>query len=183
MAPGVGGGHLDHRMEWLTRGNVVRVRALPRPQRAGPLPDPLLQQFRRLYAAEVRLAFELEALFRRTRWLPLRLALSDQRKETKRHADRIAALLPAGSDTIGLDWIALPSVGLDPDRWTALPPAAIVAGPLQASRAALELYGAALAAASGRGLIQAARLLKTSLTEEAETERRLTALVAEIPGE
>jgi ferritin-like metal-binding protein YciE len=161
----------------------VRVHAIPRPQRASPLPDPLLHHFRRIYASEARLALDLDVLFRRTRWLPLRLALSDQRKETKRHVGRIAALLPAGSDGIGLDRVGVPEVGPDLDRLAPLSAAAVVAGLLQAARAALSLYGAALAAATERGLEHAVRLLMSSLTEEAETEQRLAALAAEIPPE
>ncbi len=156
---------------------------MPRPQRASPLPDPLLNHFHRIHASEARLALELDVLFRRTRWLPLRLALSDQRKETKRHVDRIAALLPAGSDGIGLDRVVAPVVGPDSDRWAPLSAAAVVADLLQAARAALSLYGAALAAATERGLEHVVRLLTSSLTEETETEQRLAALAAEVPPE
>lgn len=134
-----------------------------------------------MHASETRLALDLEILFRRTKWLPLRLLLSEQRRETNRHIDRLRCLVPMLAE-------GAPLVPLTPhERFAGIagqvPAAAVIAGPLRASRAAVEGYGVAVSAANERGLGFVASLLTSSLSEEANTSRRLDSLVAEISNQ
>ena len=152
-------------------------------QRASPLPERVIQQLRAIYASETTLALELEVLFRRTGWVPLRLVLSDQRRETSRHVERLACIIAM------VDW----RVGPTPDRASAsranggqpgqLPAGAIVAGPLRAARAAVAAYGSVIAAANEHGLAHVANLLASSLAEESATTERLAVMVAEISNQ
>jgi ferritin-like metal-binding protein YciE len=64
-----------------------------------------------------------------------------------------------------------------------VPAAAAIAGPLRASRAAIGGYGAAIAAATQRGLGDIVSILTSSLAEEANTSRRLASLAAEISNQ
>jgi ferritin-like metal-binding protein YciE len=169
-------------MDLGNQGDYVRIQAMPRqlpPQRSGALPDHLMQQLRLIHASEAALARDLKVLFRRTNWLPLRLVLADQRRETNRHVDRLASLMPMATDHSPPAYSWADESG-DGERTGPCPPGAIIAGPLRASRAAVTAYATAIAAATERGLAFAAQLLSSSLAEEMTTTRRLASMAAEL---
>jgi len=150
------------------------------PRLASARPDELVQQLRLMQASETDSQAKLAALFHRTQWLPLRLELLDQRKETTRQVERLGSLLamvdgPAARP-IGpvLEWL------VERGRAAQLPAAAIVVGPLRLVRAAIASYRAALATATARGLGYAANLLANSLAEKTKTNERLMALAVAI---
>ena len=152
----------------------------PPPQQAPALHGQLIQQLELIHASEMSLASDLEWLIGRTKWLPLRLILSDLRRETSRHLDRLSRLVPG---------LASPPAPVVPPAARSKPngnsgdqlaAAAVIAGPLRAARAAVAGYGAAIATATERGLADVARLLTSSLTEKANSSRRLSSLAAAI---
>ena len=123
---------------------------------------------------------ELAVLFQRTKWLPLRLALCDQRRETNRHVDRLGRLIPMVGARPAPPVHPVTNGHLNGSRPAPFPAAAIIVGPLRASRAAVAAYSAAIGVATERGLGYAASLLTSSLTEEVDTTRRLAMLAEEI---
>jgi ferritin-like metal-binding protein YciE len=140
----------------------------------------LIQQLTLIHRSETMLARELSVLFQRTKWLPLRLALSDQRRETNRHVDRLGCLIPMVGARLAPAVRPVTNGHLNGSRPAPFPVAAVIAGPLRASRAAVAAYSAAIGAATERGLDYAASLLTSSLTEEMDTTRRLALLAEEI---
>jgi ferritin-like metal-binding protein YciE len=152
-------------------------------RRSAVLANQLIQQVSLIYALETELALELEVLARRTRWLPLRLLLSDLRRETNRHVDRLDCLMPILDDRMAPPAHSAPNGKIDRGFLAPIPAAAIVAGPLRASRAAVTAYEATIGTAAEQGLGYAASLLNSSLTEEKNTTRRLALMAMEISEE
>jgi ferritin-like metal-binding protein YciE len=148
------------------------------------LPDQLLVQLRVIYRAEVVLARDLARWLGQTNWLPLRLVLADHRRNTNRHIRAIGSLLPL-REGLGPEAVRLSDDEVDraPPREPGGPAAAVAALVLQATRVSAVTYRAALDLATARPFSAAATLLSQALTEETETERRLSTMVSEIAGQ
>jgi len=143
----------------------------------------LAQALARMVASKTRLASELGVLFRASRGLPLRLALSDHRRATKIQADRLQRTITmvAGRDHLSMP--PRPNDGVDVACAAALPLAAVVATLLRTSEAAVAQYEAAIAIAAEGRLASAVNLLTISLNDELAAGRRLSAMAASLTRE
>jgi hypothetical protein len=139
-------------------------------------------QLQLIFRSEVGRALDLARWFGQTNWLPLRLVLADHRRSTNRHIVAIGSLLPL-PDGLGPDPVRLSDDESERDSWEPGPAAAVAAAALRAARAAAVAYRAALDLATERRFGAAATLLSRALTEETETERRLSTMVAEIASQ
>jgi ferritin-like metal-binding protein YciE len=160
--------------------NVQTLSSEAPTDRSAVLLDPLMRQLRLIYASKSRLAVDLERLFCRTNWLPLRLQIADQRRETNNHIDRLICLLPTVDGRVPPPMMLVAGGRLDVGRAPPLPATAIVAELLELSRSAVAAYDGVLAAVTQRGLGYAVGLLTSSRADEIMTTRRLAAFAAEM---
>ena len=131
-----------------------------------PIPaSPLLEQLYQLYTAERQLALDLSSLFHLTTSIPMRLDLSDRRKETTRHLLRLERVIqmetgnPASRVVAGM---------------TTLRPSVIAPGeagvtfeiPLRALEMAVVAYEGAIATATRSGQSSIAAVLVETLSDK-----------------
>jgi len=130
-----------------------------------PSGSPLLEQLYKLYTAERQLAMDLSALFHRTTSIPMRLDLSDRRKETARHLLRLERLIqvesgnPASHVVAGMTTLR-PSVS-DADEGDV--------GfeiPLRALQLGITAYGEAISTATRLGHASIADVLGETVTDK-----------------
>ena len=109
--------------------------------------SPLLQLLYQLYTAERQLALDLSRLFHQSTSIPMRLDLSDRRKESTRHLLRLERVIQMTTGNPASHVVA---------GMTTLRPSAIEPGdagvtldiPLRALRTAMGDYAAAIATAA-----------------------------------
>lgn len=143
----------------------------------------LARALAQLVASKARLATQLEALFRASRGLPLRLALSDHRRETITQVDRLQLMIAMLADRDEPPSAPVSSGNVARAGAATRPSAAVVATMLRASQGVVSQYQAALTLAAESGLPSAVTLLTASLTDERAAVQRLSAIAVLIPGE
>jgi len=133
------------------------------------MPDtPLLQQLYRLYTAERQLALDLSGLFHQSTSIPMRLELSDRRKETTRHLLRLERIIqmttgnPASHVVAGMKTLRPSAIELGESGVT-------LEVELRALQEAMVGYEAAISIAARLGHASIADLLTESRSEKAET--------------
>ncbi len=160
-------------------GSMVSAGGRPRDQSKA-----LLRRLGRLYAAERQLAFDLPRVFRQCTGLPLRLALSDQRKETSRQLVRLELILQsAGGAANGLAglkrWAERPvDAHSDEDFPSGVPIHTVVAAALGQAQRAIAEYRAAMTLARRVGLLSMVDLLAISLNEKENASVQLARFAA-----
>ena len=132
---------------------------------------PLLQQLYQLYTAERQLALDLSGLFHQSTSIPMRLELSDRRRETTRHILRLERVIQMTTGNPASHVVA----GMTTLRPSAIEPGEADDIPLRALRAALVGYGAAISTATRLGHATIADLLALSLSEKSDTIIALSA--------
>ena len=134
----------------------------------------LLQQLYQLYTAERQLALDLSTLFHQSTSIPMRLDLSDRRRESTRQILRLERIIQMTTGNPASHVVA---------GMTTLRPSAIEPGgkdvslevPLRALRAAIHAYRGAMSTATGLGQASIGRLLAESLGEKTDTLEALSA--------
>ena len=127
--------------------------------------SPLLEQLYQLYTAERQLALDLSVLFHQSTSIPMRLDLSDRRKETTRHLLRLERLIQIETGNAASHVVA---------GMTTLRPsedAADEAGvgfeiPLRALQVAITAYGEAISTATRSGQSAIAEVLGETLSDK-----------------
>lgn len=135
--------------------------------------SPLLQQLYELYTAERQLALDLSNLFHQSKSIPMRLDLSDRRKETTRHLLRLERVIQMTTGNPASHVVA----GMITLRPSAIEPGE--AGvtfeiPLRALQVAITAYGEAISTATQLGQASIAGLLAETLTEKGDTINALS---------
>ena len=125
----------------------------------------MLQQLYQLYTAERQLALDLSSLFHQSASIPMRLDLSDRRKESTRHLLRLERIIQMTTGNPASHVVA----GMTTLRPTATEPGE--AGvtfeiPLRALQVAITAYREALATATRLGQASIADLLAETLNEK-----------------
>lgn len=139
-----------------------------------PQQAPLLQQIYQLYTAERQLDFDLFTLFHRSTSIPLRLDLSDRRRDTARHILRLERIIQMTTGTavsrVAANMTTLRSAAVDPDDWGITRDR-----PRQSLEIAIAAYGAAISTATRLGHASIADLLAESLREKGDMILALSA--------
>lgn len=126
---------------------------------------PLLQQLYHLYTAERQLALDLFILFHQSTSIPLRLELSDRRRETTRHILRLERIIQITTGAT-VSRVAANMTTLRPSGVDLGEPGVTLVIPLRALQAAIAAYGAAISTATRLGQASIADLLAESLNEK-----------------
>jgi len=126
---------------------------------------PLLQQLYELYTAERQLGLDLFTLFHRSTSIPLRLELSDRRRETTRHILRLERIIQLTTGTpvsrVAAHMTTLRPAVVEPDHL-----AVTLDLPVRALQVAIVAYGAAISTATRLGHASIADLLAETLREK-----------------
>ena len=130
--------------------------------------EPLLHQLYQLYTAERQLALDLSGLFHQSSSIPMRLELSDRRRETTRHLLRIERVIQMTTGSPASHVVA---------GMTTLRPSAIEPGeagvtfefPLRALQVAVTAYGEAISTATLLGQASIAEILAETLGDKRNT--------------
>ena len=133
-----------------------------------PQDSPLLQQLYQLYTSERQLALDLSSLFHQSSSIPMRLDLSDRRKETTRHLLRLERVIQMTTGNPASHVVA---------GMTTLRPSTIEPGeagvtmeiPLRALQVAITAYGEAIATATQLGRAGIVDVLRETLSEKHDT--------------
>jgi hypothetical protein len=134
-------------------------------------------------ASKNRLALEVDALFRRSRRLGIRLALSDHRRATKTQIDRLGIMITMIAPRDQPAAAPMPEGNFDLTGVGELPDAAVFGPLLRASLAAVAQYETAVATATAEHLPFAVNLLAVSLAEERQAVDRLVSTMGSINEE
>lgn len=127
--------------------------------------SPLLEQLYQLYTAERQLALDLSSLFHQSTSIPMRLDLSDRRKETTRHLLRLERLIqmetgnPASHVVAGMTTLRPSPIAPDEDGVT-------FEIPLRALQVAMTAYGEAISTATRFGRSTIADVLAETLSDK-----------------
>jgi ferritin-like metal-binding protein YciE len=146
---------------------------------------PLLQQLYQLYTAERQLSLDLFSLFHQSTSIPLRLELSDRRRETTRHIIRLEQIIQMTTGTpvsrVAASMTTLRALVVEPDDRDVT-----LDLPLQALEIAIAAYGAAISTATRLGHASIADLLAESLSEKGDLmtalSGRQTSLTESLPA-
>jgi len=128
----------------------------------------LLPQLYELYTAERQLALDLSNLFHQSTSIPMRLDLSDRRKETTRHLLRLERIIQMTSGNPASHVVA-GMMTLRPSAIEMSETGVTLEVELQVLRAAMVGYEAAISTAAQLGHASIASLLMESRSEKVET--------------
>ena len=127
--------------------------------------SPLLEQLYQLYTAERQLALDLSVLFHQSTSIPMRLDLSDRRKETTRHLLRLERLIQMESGNAASHVVAGMTT-LRPSESAPDETDAAFEIQLRALQAAITAYGEAISTATRSGQSATAEVLGETLSEK-----------------